>query len=62
VKKRDLAMMSVDELWSLYEEVRTILSTKLDSEKQELERRLSLLVGRAADKPKAPDLLIVRTH
>ena len=50
---KDLAMMSADELWSLHEEVRTTLSTKLDSEKQELERRLALLNGRAADRPKA---------
>jgi DNA-binding protein H-NS len=53
VKKKDLAMMSIDELWSLHEKVRTTLSTKLDSEKQELERRLALLNGRAADKPEA---------
>ena len=53
MKKKDLAMMSVDELWSLHEKVRTTLSTKLDSEKQELERRLALLTGHAADRPKA---------
>jgi DNA-binding protein H-NS len=53
VNYKDLAMMSADELWSLHEEVRTTLSTKLDSEKQELERRLALLNGRAADRPKA---------
>jgi len=40
-------MMSVDELWSLDEEVRTFLSTKLDGKKRELERRLALLNGRA---------------
>jgi DNA-binding protein H-NS len=51
--KKDLAMISVEELWSLREKVRTTLSTKLDSEKQQLDRRLALLNGRAADKPKA---------
>ena len=48
VKNKDLAMMSVDELWNLHEEVRTILSTKLDAEKRELERRMALLNGRKA--------------
>jgi DNA-binding protein H-NS len=53
VKNRDLAMMSIDQLWSLHEDVRTALSTKLDAEKQKLERRLALLNGRAEDKPMA---------
>jgi DNA-binding protein H-NS len=43
--KDDLATMSVDELWSLHEKVRATLSTKLDGEKRELERRLALLNG-----------------
>ena len=47
MKNKNLATMSVDELWSLHEEVRTTLSTKLDAEKRELERRLALLNGRA---------------
>ena len=46
MKNKNLATMSVDELWSLHEEVRTTLSTKLDAEKRELERRLALLNGR----------------
>jgi DNA-binding protein H-NS len=55
VKDKNLAMMSVDELWSLHEEVRTTLSTKLDAEKRELERRLALLNGRARRPyPKVP--------
>jgi DNA-binding protein H-NS len=53
VKNKDLARMSVDELWSLHEEVQTILSTKLDGEKRELERRMALLNGRNGDRPKA---------
>jgi DNA-binding protein H-NS len=52
-KNKDLAMMSADELWSLHEKVRTTLSAKWDSEKQELERRLALLNGHASDKLKA---------
>jgi DNA-binding protein H-NS len=43
VKTKNLAMMSADELWRLHEEIRTILSTKLDAEKLELERRLAQL-------------------
>ena len=53
MKNKNFAMMSVDELWSLHEEVRTILAKKLDGEKRELERRLVLLNRRAEDKPKA---------
>ena len=46
MKNKNLAMMSADELWSLHEEIGGILSTKLDAEKQELERRMALLDGR----------------
>ena len=53
MKNKDLAMMSVDELWSLHEEVRKVLSTKLATEKRELERRLARLNGPTADKPRA---------
>jgi DNA-binding protein H-NS len=54
MKSKDLAMMSVDELWSLHEEVRTILTKKLDGEKRELERRMTLLNGRRKeDRPRA---------
>jgi DNA-binding protein H-NS len=53
LKNKDIAMMSVEELWSLHEEIRPILSTKLDAEKQELERRLARLNVRAEDRPKA---------
>ena len=53
MKNKDLAIMSVDELWSLHKEVRSILSTKMGAEKRELERRLAQLNGRNEDKPKA---------
>ena len=53
MNNKNLAMMSVDQLWSLHEQVCAILSTKLSDEKRELERRLVLLNGRAEDKPKA---------
>jgi len=53
LKNKDLAMMPVDELWSLHEEIRTTLSTKLDAEMRELERRLTRLNGRNEDRPKA---------
>jgi DNA-binding protein H-NS len=46
VKDKNLAAMSVDDLWSLHEEIRTILSRKMETEKQGLERRLALLNGR----------------
>jgi hypothetical protein len=40
VKNKNLEKMSVDELWKLHEEIHNILSTKLDAEKRQLERRL----------------------
>ena len=45
MKNKNLAMMSVDELWSLHEATGRMLSTKLDAEKRKLERRLALLNG-----------------
>jgi DNA-binding protein H-NS len=45
--------MSVDELWSLHEEIQSILSMKLDAEKRELERRLVQLNGYAETRPRA---------
>jgi len=53
MKDRNLAVMSVDELWSLHEKTRAILSTKLDAEKHELERRLAQLSGSIQYKEKA---------
>jgi DNA-binding protein H-NS len=45
MKDRDLEMMSVDELWALHEKIRAKLSTKLDAEKHQLERRIAQLNG-----------------
>jgi DNA-binding protein H-NS len=53
VKNKSLENMSVDELWSLHEEIQTILSMKLDAEKRELERRLVQLNGYAESRPGA---------
>ena len=36
-------LMSVDELWTLHEELRKLLSEKINAERQHLEARLSLL-------------------
>jgi DNA-binding protein H-NS len=53
VKNKHLEMMSIDDLWSLHEEIRSILSTKLVAERRELERRLAQLKGRIEEKPRA---------
>ena len=53
MKDRDLAMMSADELWALYAKICAILSTKLDAEKHELERRLAQLRGPIENESKA---------
>jgi DNA-binding protein H-NS len=45
VKNKDLKLMSADELWNLHEEICSILSAKLDADKQTLERRLARLTG-----------------
>jgi DNA-binding protein H-NS len=43
MKKIDLEAMSVDDLWSLHEQVSRILSARITSEKRELEKRLAVL-------------------
>jgi len=43
MKKTDLEHMTVDDLWSLHEELSRILSTRIMSEKRELEKRLAIL-------------------
>jgi hypothetical protein len=48
-----LAAMSVDELWKLREEIRSVLSTKIDAKMRELERRLVQLKSRLENKPNA---------
>jgi hypothetical protein len=47
MKQSKLESMSINELWILHEKTRAILSTKLDAEKHELERRLAQLNGRS---------------
>src|ERR1700753_1230585 len=46
MNKKHLDLMSVDELWGLHEEIKAVLSTKLEAEKRELERRLVQLAVR----------------
>ena len=43
MKKNNLEAMSVDELWSLHEEISRMLSERITSEKRELENRLAIL-------------------
>src|ERR1700676_5246710 len=52
MKQSNLEPMSIDELWILHEEIRAILSTKLEAEKHELERRLGQINGRIEHKQK----------
>jgi DNA-binding protein H-NS len=53
MKQSNLESMSIDELWILHEKIRAILSTKLDAEKHELERRLAQINGGIEHKEKA---------
>ena len=53
MKGRDLSMLSSEELWALHEKIGAILSTKLDAEKHQLERRLAQLNGHS-DKQRRP--------
>ena len=42
-RKFNLDVMSIDEMWQLHEEVSAVLSTRLTSEKRQLEKRLAQL-------------------
>ncbi|WP_264596418.1 H-NS histone family protein [Rhodoblastus acidophilus] len=42
-EKFDFSSMSVDELWSLHEEISAMLSARIEEEKRELEKRLAIL-------------------
>lgn len=42
-EKFDFSSMSVDELWSLHEEISALLSARIEEEKRELEKRLAIL-------------------
>lgn len=44
-KKLELETMSLDDLWSLHEEISGILSDRIKAEKNELEKRLAALGG-----------------
>jgi DNA-binding protein H-NS len=44
-KKFELESMSLDDLWSLHEEISAILSARIRAEKHELEKRLAVLDG-----------------
>jgi DNA-binding protein H-NS len=46
MKVADLKSMSVDELWSLHEQVDAILASKIEEEKQRLDRQLRLITHR----------------
>jgi DNA-binding protein H-NS len=46
MKDRNFELKSTDELWKLHQEIRAILSAKLEAKKHELERRLTELKGR----------------
>jgi DNA-binding protein H-NS len=48
MKQSNLESMPVDELWNLHEKIGAILSTKLEAEKHQLERRLAQLNGRSS--------------
>jgi DNA-binding protein H-NS len=58
MKLRNLDAMSIDELWTLREEVAGILATKISGEKAELEERLRRLgrhfEGRVSDVSHSP--------
>jgi DNA-binding protein H-NS len=47
-EKLNFADLSVDELWSLHEEICALLSSRINEEKRQLERRLAIL-NRGAD-------------
>jgi DNA-binding protein H-NS len=53
MKDKILMSMSVDQLWDLHEAIVTLLSTKIDTEKRELERRLARLRVITENKPNA---------
>jgi DNA-binding protein H-NS len=53
MKIAELKSMSVDDLWSLHEQVDSILSSKLLQEKQRLERRLRQIQHRTASRSNA---------
>ena len=45
IKSTDLESMSVDDLWSVREQINQVLSARITTEKRELEKRLAVLNG-----------------
>jgi DNA-binding protein H-NS len=56
VKKNDLEMMSIDDLWTLHERVGKVLSIRIAAEKRELEKRLAYLNGGSTAIAREPEL------
>ncbi|WP_230646641.1 MULTISPECIES: H-NS histone family protein [Bradyrhizobium] len=56
MKKLNLEILSLDELWQLHEELNQLLSVRLNAEKRALERRLAQLrrENEAANAPTVP--------
>ncbi len=51
LSKLDLKSLSIDDLWTLHEQVGAMLSEKITAEKRGLEERLACLNGRVMEKP-----------
>jgi DNA-binding protein H-NS len=57
MKKTDMQSLPIDDLWALHEQISKILSSRILSEKRQLEKRLyQLNSGKAARDAIAPDL------
>lgn len=52
-KDFELDVMSLDDLWSLHEEISAILAKRIEAEKHELEKRLAVL-SRGVNGPREP--------
>lgn len=52
MKDQIFETMSLDELWTLHEKLDALLKSKLDAEKNELERRLATLEAGRSDRTK----------
>jgi DNA-binding protein H-NS len=59
MKKTDMQSLPIDDLWALHEQIGKILSSRILSEKRQLEKRLyQLNGGKPPREPIAPDLNI----
>jgi DNA-binding protein H-NS len=54
-KEVELKSMSLDDLWSLHEEISAILSARIEAEKRELEKRLAVLSRGVGAAPESDD-------